>query len=80
MLPKPAYTAELGKNRVRAQVDVRVVTDTNGNVISAEVIRGPSEFHRSAIEAAMQAKFAPMKLSGQPVKTSGWLSFIFGPF
>lgn len=76
---KPIYPAELKGKGIKARVDVRIMTDTAGNVISAEVIRGPSEFHKAAIEAAMKAKFSPMALSGQPVKTSGWLSYMFTP-
>lgn len=76
---KPIYPTKLKGQRIKAQVDVRIMTDTEGNVISAEVIRGPSEFHKATIEAAMNAKFSPMTLSGRPVKTSGWLSYIFTP-
>lgn len=76
---KPIYPTELKGKRLKGQVDVRILTDTAGNVISAEVIRGPSEFHKAAVEAAMKAKFSPMTLSGQPVKTSGWLSYTFTP-
>lgn len=76
---KPIYPTGLKGKETKAQVDVRIVTDTAGNVISAEIIRGPSEFHKAATEAAMKAKFGPVTLSGQPVKTSGWLSIVFTP-
>jgi TonB family protein len=79
-LPQPVYPAHLsGKQRIKAQVDVRLLIGTDGNVISAEVIRGPAEFHTAAIEAAQKAKFSPMFLSGQPTKVSGWMSLVFNP-
>lgn len=76
---KPIYPVELKGKRIKAQVDVGIMTDTSGNVISATVIRGPKEFHKAAVDAAMRTKFGPVTLSGQPVKTSGWLSFVFSP-
>ncbi len=79
-LPQPIYPASLqGKQRTKAKVDVRIMIGTDGNVISAEVIRGPVEFHTAAIEAAKNAKFAPMSLSGLPARVSAWLSFAFEP-
>lgn len=78
--PQPLYPADLqGKQRIKAQVDVRVLIGTDGNVISAEVIRGPAEFHNAAVEAAKKAKFEPTFLSGQATKVSAWLSYIFKP-
>lgn len=79
-LPQPIYPANLqGKQRIKTQVDVRILIGTDGNVISAEVIRGPAEFHNAAVESAKKAKFAPTVLSGQATKVSGWLSFVFKP-
>ncbi len=78
-LAEPAYPSELRKKRPKAQVDVRILIDTIGNVSSAEIIRGPAEFHKAAIDAALRSKFSPMTLSGQPAKVSGWLSFVFKP-
>ena len=79
-LPQPVYPAALqGIQRIKTQVDVRILIGTDGNVISAEVIRGPAEFHNAALEAAKKAKFAPTFLSGQATKVSAWLSFAFKP-
>ncbi|MGB7070852.1 MAG: TonB family protein [Pyrinomonadaceae bacterium] len=78
--PLPIYPADLqGRQRIKAQVDVRILIGIDGNVVSAEVIRGPAEFHNAALEAAKKAKFAPTFLSGQATKVSAWLSFIFKP-
>lgn len=78
--PQPLYPTDLqGKQRVRSQVDVRILIGIDGNVLSAKVIRGPAEFHNAAVEAARKAKFAPTFLSGQATKVSAWLSYIFKP-
>ncbi|MEO7659314.1 MAG: energy transducer TonB [Pyrinomonadaceae bacterium] len=79
ILAEPVYPSELKNKGSKAQVDVRILIDTSGNVISAEIIRGPAEFHKAAIDAALRSKFSPMTLSGQPAKVSGWLSFVFKP-
>ncbi len=78
-LADAVYPAELKDRRKQAKVDVRILIDKSGNVSSAEIIRGPAEFHKAAIDAALRSKFSPTTLSGQPAKVSGWLSFIFQP-
>lgn len=78
-LAEAVYPDELRNKGLKGQVDVRVLIDTAGNVSSAQIILGPSEFHKAAIDAALRSKFSPMTLSGQPAKVSGWLSFIFKP-
>lgn len=79
-LPQAIYPVSLqGKHRIKSQVDVRILIGTDGNVISADVIRGPAEFHNAAVEAAIKAKFAPTFLSGTATKVSGWLSLVFKP-
>ena len=76
---QPAYPKNIKKPRPKAQVDVRILTDADGNVISADVIRGPVEFHDAALTAARKLKFPPTTLSGVPAKVSGWLSYRFNP-
>lgn len=62
-----------------ARVDVKITTDVEGNVISADIIRGPVRFHNLALEAAEKLRFPPILLSGVPTKVSGWVSFDFRP-
>jgi len=75
----PKYPSEIEKPRPSARVEVRIVTDTEGNVVSAEVSRGPVAFHNAALEAARKLKFSPTQLSGVPIKVSGWVSYDFKP-
>jgi len=78
-LPSPIYPPELTGKKIRAKVDVQILVGTDGNVISAEILRGPKEFYKASIDAAFKAKFPPIFWSGQPVRVSGWLTYDFNP-
>jgi len=58
-------------------VTVEVVIDVNGRVISAKATGGPVMLREAAERAAMQARFTPALLSGQPVKMSGVINYNF---
>ena len=75
----PKYPSAIKKPRSAVRVEVRIMTDVEGNVVSAEVSRGPVEFHNAALDAARNLKFPPTLLSGVPTKVSGWISLDFKP-
>jgi TonB family protein len=58
-------------------VQVEVVLDENGKVISAHAISGPVGLRDAAVQAALRARFSPTKLSGQPVKVTGQINYNF---
>jgi protein TonB len=58
-------------------VTVQVTVDEEGNVISAHAVTGHPLLQGAAVAAARQAKFAPTKLSGQPVKVMGVIVYNF---
>jgi TonB family protein len=76
-LPKPAYPAIARAAHASGTVNVQVVVDENGNVISAVPVSGHPLLRASAAAAARQAKFTPTKLSGQPVKVTGVIVYNF---
>jgi TonB family protein len=76
-LPKPAYPAIARAAHASGTVNVQVLVDENGNVISAVPVSGHPLLRASAAAAARQAKFTPTKLSGQPVKVSGIIVYNF---
>jgi TonB family protein len=76
---EPEYPSPIKKPKSSARVDVKIMTDVDGNVTSADIIRGPVEFHNAAVNAARNLKFPPILLSGVPTKVSGWVSFDFEP-
>jgi TonB family protein len=76
-LPKPAYPAIAKAAHASGTVMVQVTIDENGNVISAHPISGHPLLQSAAASAARQAKFSPTKLSGQPVKITGVITYNF---
>ena len=76
-LVKPAYPDEVRAAGIGGAVKVRIVIDEEGKVISANAISGPEQLYAACVEAALAAKFSPTKLSGQPVKVSGYVIYNF---
>jgi protein TonB len=76
-LPKPIYSAIAKAAGVSGIVTVQVLIDEQGKVLSARVLNGPQLLQRESLQAAYQARFTPTKLSEQPVKVSGIITYNF---
>lgn len=76
-LPPPAYPEIARRGHVTGTVEVEVVIDASGKVLSAHAVSGPVALRQSAEQAAMQARFSPTMLSGQPVKVTGTINYKF---
>jgi TonB family protein len=76
-LPPPSYPDTARRMRQSGMVQVEVVVDENGKVISARALSGPGTLRDVAVEAAYRARFSPTKLSGQPVKVTGQINYNF---
>jgi protein TonB len=76
-LPKPAYPAIAKQAHASGTVVVQVTIDENGNVISAHAVSGHPLLQSVAVAAARGARFSPTKLSGQPVKVTGVITYNF---
>ncbi len=76
-LPMPNYPEVARRLRITGLVQVDVVVDENGKVISAKVLSGPGSLRDVALQAALRARFSPTKLSGQSVKVSGQINYNF---
>lgn len=76
-LPAPNYPEFARRMRTTGQVEVEVVVDENGKVVSARALSGPVSLRDVAVQAALRARFSPTKLSGQPVKISGLINYNF---
>ncbi|MFN2576933.1 MAG: TonB family protein [Pyrinomonadaceae bacterium] len=76
-LPEPVYPEMARAAGAQGDVNVRIIVDENGNVISAEAVSGHPLLRSAAVDAARAAKFAPTRLSGEPVKVSGLLTYNF---
>ncbi|MFN0279773.1 MAG: TonB family protein [Pyrinomonadaceae bacterium] len=78
-LPKPAYPAAAKAIRASGSVNVQVLIDESGRVISASAVSGHPLLRAAAVSAAQAATFSPTRLSGQPVKVSGIIAYNFVP-
>lgn len=76
-LPKPAYPAAARAVNASGAVNVQVTIDEQGNVVSATAVSGHPLLRRAAEQAALEAKFNPTLLSGQPVSVTGVLVYNF---
>jgi protein TonB len=78
-LPKPPFPPIARAARASGTVVVQVLVDEDGNVMEAHAVSGHPLLQNAAKEAALQARFAPTRLSGQPVKVTGVITYDFVP-
>ncbi len=77
-LPKPEYPPDAKAAGADGVVVVQVTIDEQGNVTEARAISGPPLLQQVSVNAALQAKFSPTLLQGEPVKVTGVLVYNFG--
>jgi len=92
MLPKPAFPEEARRDGASGPVRVEITIDEEGTVIEAKALaefktKGADGFEEirtihpalqeASENAALGAKFAPTKLSGQAIKVSGTIVYNF---
>jgi protein TonB len=76
-IPKPAYPPMAKQINVEGPVAVQILVDEQGRVISAQAVSGHLILLHAAREAALQARFTPTVLNGQPVKIQGVITYNF---
>jgi len=76
-LPVPQYPQIAKAAHASGNVTVDVTVDEDGNVIAAKAVSGHPLLQAASVAAARNAKFAPTKMSGQPVKVQGVLIYTF---
>lgn len=76
-LVKPQFSAAARTVKAGGAVNVQVVIDEKGNVISASAVSGHPLLRKSAEDAARASKFTPTFLTGQPVKVTGVIVYNF---
>ncbi|MEP6913514.1 MAG: energy transducer TonB [bacterium] len=76
-LPNPEYPVIARQAKASGTVTIEVTIDEDGNVSSAQAVSGHPLLRAAGVNAARQAKFSPTKLSGQPVKVQGVLTYNF---
>lgn len=76
-LPKPMYPQIARQARANGPVNVQVLIDESGKVISAKAVGGHPLLLAAAQQAAYGARFSPTKLGDQAVKVSGVITYNF---
>jgi len=76
-LPAPKYPAEAKQTHAFGEVQVKVLVDETGKVISAEALFGPESLRQAAVDAAKLARFKPTIVEGAAVKVSGIITYDF---
>lgn len=78
-MPKPLYPAAARAVRATGAVNIQVLVTEDGNVLAASAVSGHQLLREAARTAACSAKFAPLRLKGEPVKLTGVLTYNFVP-
>jgi len=73
----PEYPEYCIKNDIEGRVLVTIVVDEIGNVIYAETKESIWGLNESAVEAAIQLKFEPLKVKNNPKKFTLDIPFVF---
>ncbi len=76
-LPAPKFPAAAKAVGACGAVNIKVLVDEEGNIFSTETVSGHPLLRSAAEKAAREARFKPTLLSGQPVKVSGILVYVF---
>ncbi|HEV7860949.1 MAG TPA: energy transducer TonB [Pyrinomonadaceae bacterium] len=76
-LPKPVLPEAARRIRSNDVINVEVIIDETGKVISARALSGNMMLRDACVQAAQRARFSPTKISGQPVKVSGNITYTF---
>jgi Ca-activated chloride channel family protein len=76
-LPKPGYPSAAKTVGAQGRVVVELTIDEAGKVVKARAISGHPLLQKAAVAAALQARFSPTMLSGEPVSITGTISYTF---
>jgi TonB family protein len=76
-MPKPTYPILALKARIQGPVNVQILVDETGKVVSAQAVKGRPMLTKAAEDAARRARFTPTKLGDQPVKVQGVITYNF---
>jgi TonB family protein len=77
LLPKPPYPPIAKQAGANGPVNVQVLIDETGKVVSAKAVSGHPLLRAAAQQAAYGARFSPTRLGDQPVKVSGVITYNF---
>lgn len=76
---KPYHTRAAKANGASGLVQVEILIETNGSVLTAKARTGNKLLHPEAERAALASKFNRPTLGGKPARAVGFLVYRFGP-
>ncbi len=76
-LPPPGYPALAKAERATGTVQVEVLIDEKGKVISARALNGPASLRGASVQASYKAKFKPAVVGGRAFKVWGIITYTF---
>lgn len=76
-LVKPEYPQELKERRLSGAVQVQVIIDEDGKLISATAVAGNQELRKYAVEAVKKSTFKRFVRCGKPVKLTSQIVYNF---
>jgi len=76
-LAKPDYSEQAKAAGADGQVNVQILLDEQGKIVSAKAISGNQLLWQAAEEAALKSKFTPTLLDGENVRINGVLVYHF---
>jgi len=76
-LPKPVLSEEAKRVKATGKVNVRVIVDENGKVVSAQALNNIAALREAAEAAAREAVFKPFVQDGITVRFTGVLTYEF---
>lgn len=76
-LPKPPYPPLARQMGIQGTVNVQVLIDETGKVVSAKAVAGNPALVSAAQKAAFGARFSPTLLNQLPMKVSGVITYNF---
>ena len=76
-LPQPPYPIMAKHAGIQGSVNIQILVDEQGKVISAQVMSGSAMLSPAAKDAALRARFTPTVLNGVPMKIQGVITYNF---
>ena len=78
-LVRPEYPQSARMMNVYGFVNVQILIDETGSVVSAEAVSGHPLLRSASVKAALESRFYPITLSGEPVRVNGIIIYHFIP-
>lgn len=73
----PVYPAIAKAARVQGQVEIAIVIDRDGNVVSEKIVSGPPMLRQAALDAIRKWQFKPFEIRGTATSASTTLTVPF---